>query len=332
MKASEYVPYAFGAVLYLLLFLLSEARFSRWRKNSLQRIVDRSTGATEARRLREEQATARDRELEAISEIVTKTVRDQFRSLLDRVESLPSSHSPDLTKPKTPSVFSDQQMMREVSHSLSTPLSQVDVALERIRKRASDAPMTQSIIAAQQSIQLSRAVVAAYRDVASIVRGVSRWDVKDLETGINAAFSVHSAGDGDTPAKNVSWSVSVNLVERSGHTNYFLLAVLLPLVQNAVEASPSGSEVICSVDSEDHRVVLIVDNAVTARPNVKRIREGGYTSKAKRGHEGLGLSSVRTLIASVSSSQVDFAYDQRLRRFAVTVTLPLRHQGAAADV
>ncbi|MDX2693313.1 ATP-binding protein [Streptomyces ipomoeae] len=73
------------------------------------------------------------------------------------------------------------------------------------------------------------------------------------------------------------------------------MAVLLPLLENAVEAVPTDGSVAVHVrrTAQGFRLSVADDTTETGLPDT--IYHVGYTTK--QGHDGLGLPSVRRLLA-----------------------------------
>jgi signal transduction histidine kinase len=108
--------------------------------------------------------------------------------------------------------------------------------------------------------------------------------------------------------------------EVPGFSQDYLVTLLRPLVENAVEASPPGREVTVAIFDEDDVVRVSVDNAVEGPFDPDILGRPGETTKAH--HSGLGLSVARRLAAMTPDGTVDAGL--RDGRVVIRVDLPRR--------
>jgi len=79
-----------------------------------------------------------------------------------------------------------------------------------------------------------------------------------------------------------------------GYANSDVIAILLPVIENAIEAARPATVVTIAyslLDDGEHR--LRVSGESMNEPGSDRIYEAGFTTKD--GHEGLGLAAARSL-------------------------------------
>jgi sensor histidine kinase regulating citrate/malate metabolism len=92
-----------------------------------------------------------------------------------------------------------------------------------------------------------------------------------------------------------------------GFSNRYIIATIMPLLENAVEAMPSGSKIDVSLHENDDEVSVEVANYTIDSVNETALRTVGTTTKGAT-HKGLGLSIVRELAGIVDgtvSARVD---------------------------
>ncbi len=235
-----------------------------------------------------------------------------------------------LTYALAPEMAGDREsvllIVREISHSLNTPLQQIEVALRRVKPLV-DVNNVESTIrtfsSARQSVDICRAVITAYRDIAGITTTTAATAVKDLASTINAVLEIY------IDRKDVNRALMPIEVRSPakirGYGNHFLVAIALPLLQNAVEASIEGHTISCQILDRPSVLSIRVTNFVTQQPDLKDLQTYGFSTKGD-GHEGLGLASVRTLI-SRAGGKLSLEYDDHV--FTARVELPIRGEADA---
>jgi tetratricopeptide (TPR) repeat protein len=214
-----------------------------------------------------------------------------------------------------------EQLIREISHSVNTPLAQIELAIREVAEGISDAAMIKALQRSEQSVQLCRAVLASYRDITAIAAVVSEWDVRDLRPALRSVVEVYMA-QGLESEDNVRIEIDTPSVI-VGYSNYMIISLLLPLLQNAVEAAPPRTLIRCWADWNARYYFFRISNAMRIRADLDMLKISNYTSKLGP-HEGLGLSSVRTLLARQAhmGASLEFAIADNL--FIATVRLPRR--------
>jgi signal transduction histidine kinase len=216
-----------------------------------------------------------------------------------------------------------EQVVREMSHSLNTPLAQIELALSELADNPQSSPGPRArgeISRAMDTLQLCRAVLAAYRDVTSIATVATHWDIRNLLMAIQSVVGACIAGL--VPSKDLRVEVVAPLT-LAGYSNYFVVSLLLPLIQNAIEAAPPGSEVQCRIGEGADFYVLSVSNSSEVSPEIYKLAIPNYTTKSG-GHAGLGLASVRTLLSRQAhqGARLDLNFGDGL--FTANVRLPRR--------
>lgn len=103
-----------------------------------------------------------------------------------------------------------------------------------------------------------------------------------------------------------------------GYSNNLILGAILPLLQNAVEASPKTDEILLSYESEPKESRIIFDNHFIEPVVTEALYERGKTTKA--GHDGLGVPSVNDLLSYIAGASLTYEIDNEILR--VIVMLP----------
>lgn len=89
----------------------------------------------------------------------------------------------------------------------------------------------------------------------------------------------------------------------AGYSGGYLATLLLPLVENAVEASPIGGEIIIDYEeSKGYFTILIINDLVKPTPEPVFPPDGSST---KHAGPGLGLSVARRLAGMQRGGRID---------------------------
>lgn len=90
--------------------------------------------------------------------------------------------------------------------------------------------------------------------------------------------------------KNLIIEININDTV-DGFSNHYLISILMPLLENAVVASPKDSTIKLYQPND---LEFIIQNKCTPPPNIRDLNTQGYSSKD--GHKGTGLMIVRHLL------------------------------------
>lgn len=201
--------------------------------------------------------------------------------------------------------------MREISHSLNTPLSQIEIALSLIEGGPSlSSDDNEALARAITSVALCKAYIQAFR----LVAGGEMAPVGSVEQSLNELVSrAVSAASSD------GVEVDVRLPEDIGYGSAFILTMLMPLIENAVEASDRNGLVEVWADGDDSSITLNVRNTAPEPLSSDMYRPGVST---KQDHEGLGLAIVQRLVGSIPGASLrDYAQEGAV---TFSVLLPAR--------
>ncbi|MEV6517323.1 GHKL domain-containing protein [Micromonospora chalcea] len=191
------------------------------------------------------------------------------------------------------------ELIREISHALNTPLAQIETVLEELHHADVSERDRAMIRDAISSIEIIHAVMQAYKSLTALV-SVDEIDTKNLPKLVRAVFEAARSQSG----KGLAFSVIAVPKEVDGYDNYFLLALLLPLLQNAAQSAPDHSTV--QVNYERGRALLVIqvrNECADPDASVKAAREF-RSIKAGSGHQGIGLRSVETLLSRTRNAEL----------------------------
>ena len=203
------------------------------------------------------------------------------------------------------------QYIKELFHSLMTPISQIEISADIIKERTdvaeSDRVILESVEAISKGVKLLYSFLYAYRQIAFAGYSSNSEDILTINEGIDSARIVYEKKF----TKKVSFKKSNIPDGIKGLSNNFILAVLLPLLENAMYAVHEGEEIVIKYNNDENNLqdhVFIVQNPVHNPINVDDLYIDGFSSKQDNGtpHEGLGLKTVRTLISKKEGSFLKF--------------------------
>jgi signal transduction histidine kinase len=219
---------------------------------------------------------------------------------------------------------SSEQLIREISHSLNTPLGQIELTIARFMEGGGNshlsAQLMDAALKARQNITVCRAVLAAYRELTSIALEAPRWDVDDLPQALDAAVRAFPSHTDTYSADGVLIDVRLPRAIR-GYSNYLMLTLLLPLLHNAIEAAPSYTDISCWLIPEDKLYKLFVRNTARPMPDIDKLGTVGYTTKGV--DHGYGISSVRTLISRQAHLGANLTFSAAGEWLIAALSLPL---------
>ncbi|MGD9603157.1 MAG: sensor histidine kinase [Gammaproteobacteria bacterium] len=196
-------------------------------------------------------------------------------------------------------VESRNQLLRDVSHELRSPLARLEVALELARKRGGEAPALDRIAeeAARLDALIAQVLILARLENAPGTLAREMVDLAQLISGVvgDAAFE---AARRDI---RVAWQPGAACPVQ-GDPN-LLRSVLENVVRNAVVHPPAGTDVRVSLACESRACRVTVEDSGPGVPaeTLARIFEPfvrGDPARVPAGGSGLGLAIARRAVES----------------------------------
>jgi signal transduction histidine kinase len=178
----------------------------------------------------------------------------------------------------------DPDVVTELAHGLKTPLAH----LESVLTSAADGHLTpEERTEMLESIDLCKATIAGFREVSRVAAGAEGWTA-DLKQGVEALHRLHATSCMKSPSLSHNLPSSID----SYSTNY-VLAMLTPLIENAIEASPLDGLIRILFTDGDSEILISVTNETTDSVDEEMVFGEGRSTKP--GHEGRGVSIARHL-------------------------------------
>jgi hypothetical protein len=208
-------------------------------------------------------------------------------------------------------------VVSEMAHSMKTPLAHLESVIEllRLSHMQADGEAADMLSEMSTSVNIVKATLAAYREVTRVANRIEPRATESLGEALEAMHKIYARQAG----KRTKLEVKIpNVVP--GYSANYLLAILFPLLENAVEASPDAALISIAAEQDASHVSFTVKNDVAVPVDVKTIGKRGQTTKP--GHDGLGISVVRHLVSEHADAATSFEY--RDNQFTFTITLPRR--------
>jgi K+-sensing histidine kinase KdpD len=200
------------------------------------------------------------------------------------------------------------QVIRELAHSLGTPLAQIKA--EALRLGALSGGKEKGFDRIVASVDLCNSFIASFREIARISSHGSILSLASLGTALRTATDVYTSRNG----KSVGLDVAVP-DQISGYSNTYLLSILAPLVENAIEASPDGDIVSIHSMQDETSLAFFVENKYQGEPPSGKSFMPGISNK--KGHEGMGLATVKRLVEAQRDGSVDYSVNENSVKFSI---------------
>ena len=198
---------------------------------------------------------------------------------------------------------------------LGTPLAQIKA--EALRLGALGDGKEKGFDRITASVDLCNSFISSFREIARISGHGSILSLESLDGALRTAVDVYTSGN------NKSMRLDVDVPDQvGGYTNTYLLSILAPLIENAIEASPDGELIRIYSAQTKSAVRFIVENEYQGEPPSAQSFAPGTTTKD--GHDGMGLATVTRLVQTRRNGRVDLSIEGERVKFSIT--LPKRQE------
>ncbi|WP_409185990.1 ATP-binding protein [Amycolatopsis sp. VS8301801F10] len=190
-----------------------------------------------------------------------------------------------------PAEVTDARIIAELNHALQTPLRGLSYAVRNLEKLSDDVLIEERVKRLADMAAMLDSCTAALATFRGLVNTVA--SVPSRQPSLNEAVRAF----GESLSRPTDEPIAIDVVglpdRVDGFSNHYLLTMLQPLVENAVEGCvPGGTIEIVCIDHGDaveftvsNPVAYPVDEAVLFSPR----------RTTKDGHQGLGISIVSRL-------------------------------------
>ncbi len=193
-------------------------------------------------------AQALPRLLRELPDAIAAGLSREFARVVADVAPKTSTDSSGLVGITHP-VDSYDSLTREISHSLNTPLAQIEAAaltLKGLRSGDISAQLSRIL----EGVSVCKSFLYAFRGLSQVAATSSGWFPASLLQAVKSAATVYIDREG------AAVEVVADLPDEiEGYNNNYVLALVLPLLENAVEAGPVGRITIQYVITQTHNVM-----------------------------------------------------------------------------
>lgn len=226
-----------------------------------------------------------------------------------------------LTAQVIPPVSAQLNIVRGIAHALFTPLSRIDAITRNVIASHTSPEIDEKMLKASAAVSICYAFVHAYRHILSQSSATPNIADRSLQEVIISSAEVYVENLGTELVLKISAPNSV-----PGYSNFYILACVLPLVENAIEASEDGDHVDVTLAIEADRMTATISNSLHGSVIDSKAFQPGFSTKdtnslslGRRKHEGLGLSIVRNLLGATAGSTLSHSVRDDLVHFVFTL-------------
>jgi len=216
-----------------------------------------------------------------------------------------------------------QMQIREVFHSLLTPARTITNAVSIIDKSRLNANyedvLSENLRILTNNSMIITSLLYAYRGIAFSMD----YSDSDISISIKSFIEETVRSLNVQLCKDIGVRVDESNYSIDGYSKNLVIALLLPLIQNAVEASPGGGIVeVCTVDDINFLEIIII-NRTTDTVCISDLQNDYFSTKNgdNDSHEGIGLTTVRKI---TSNMQIGFELDYKDNTFSAKLKFPKR--------
>lgn len=204
------------------------------------------------------------------------------------------------------------QLIRELSHSLNTPLSQIEVsasvALSTLDNRTE---LEKSIHSISDSVQVCKAFLGAFRELV-ISAPSAVWNPNSIEDAIKSAAKIYASSQKKEFTYKFELPAAID-----GYSNNYISSLILPILENAIESGKKGTQITIEYSNKEEVDYITVTNEPESEPGGNEIYEQGFTTK--KDHEGTGLTSVKHLLSAIRGANLEHKFESRLATFKISI-------------
>ncbi|WP_154685988.1 sensor histidine kinase [Streptomyces himastatinicus] len=206
------------------------------------------------------------------------------------------------------------RLTQEIAHSLRTPLAQIEAAALSIDPQGRTEYESAAIQRIRGGVEICKSFISAYRNYGRVQEKVGNSSSDSNLDILKSAIELYR------DASNKTLSAEFRGIPDSldGYSNDFIIATLLPLLENAVEASPEGGMISIVFTQVQNVATFAVTNTFAGSAPTPSIFNRGYTTK--NDHQGMGLSVSKGLVEGFAGGELKMNIENEMIRF--TVSLP----------
>lgn len=218
---------------------------------------------------------------------VNKKVDKNYMAFMSKVSDDLSYIKSHLYQYKVIDINDDQDVLvRELSHFMATPLATIDASIKNLLvtvKTKNEDKLHENASRITSAVAICTGILSTYREIFAHGSAVNGGN---LITMINSSFEIFNVKEG----KKLKLQLHVK-EKYDGISNYYVLSTVLPILSNAVTASRPDT----TVEVKEKNGIISISNTYEGNIDINNFDIDGYSSK--EGHRGMGLFTVRHLLA-----------------------------------
>lgn len=181
----------------------------------------------------------------------------------------------------------DFDLIRDINHFFATPFATIEANTELLK--STKGINNEYLEKINNSIQLCQCVIETYRDCLSFSESHENI-ISSLKRTIETAFRGYT----EQNEKHLKPLNTSNIPEKfMSHNNHYIVSLILPLLENAIQAAPDDTEIEITFDNSNYTIAI--SNLCINAPILTNLETPGYSSKEN--HKGTGIMIVKNLLS-----------------------------------
>lgn len=183
--------------------------------------------------------------------------------------------------------INDLDIIRDLNHFFATPFATIEANTELLKStKGIDKTHLEKI---NNSIELCKCIIETYRECLSYSNNQNNI-INSLKQTIEAAFRAYAERNNK---KNLQLSNTDIPDKFLNHNNHYIVSVVLPLLENSIQAAPDYTQIEIVFDEKKH--TICISNFCENIPTIKDLKTPRYSSKEN--HKGTGILIVNNLLS-----------------------------------
>lgn len=184
--------------------------------------------------------------------------------------------------------INDLEIIRDLNHFFATPFATIEANTELLKgTKGIDKTHLEKI---NNSIELCKCIIETYRECLSYSNNQNNI-INSLKQTIETAF--HTYADRNNKKKLQLLNTDSIPDKFLNHNNHYIVSVVLPLLENSIQAAPDNTQIEIVFDENKH--TICISNSCENTPNINDLKTPRYSSKEN--HKGTGILIVNNLLS-----------------------------------
>jgi len=178
-------------------------------------------------------------------------------------------------------------IIRDLNHFFATPFATIEANVEILNKETGVNRTNLDKIS--NAVQLCKCIIETYRESLSFINSHNNV-TNSLKSTVEMAFYTYSERNN----KKLTPLNVINIPEQfNSHINHYIVSLILPLLENAIQAAPNNTEIQIVFDNANNSIYI--SNLCEKTPTLNDLKTPGFSSKEN--HKGTGIIIVKNLLS-----------------------------------